>query len=99
MTAAEMLRDWDKGMTPSPWYASDGGDDLLCDLDGIPWPLGFANGNARVSDLRNALPEIIAVVEAAESHVHFDRRYQRRISTEPIRDALAALDAKLKGER
>ncbi len=49
------------------------------------------------AQIKAALAEIIAVLEAAESHVHFDRRHQRRISTEPIRDALAALDAKLAG--
>jgi len=48
-------------------------------------------------EVLDALPEIIAVVEAMESHIRDDERYQRRLTMEHIKDALAALGAKLTG--
>ena len=56
----------------------------------------YRQGQFAESAILAALPQIIAVIEAAESHVHFDRRHQRRISTEPIRDALDALGTALR---
>jgi hypothetical protein len=45
--------------------------------------------------LNDALPEIIALVEAAEMHIQLDARYQRRLAVDHMRDALAALEARL----
>ena len=46
-------------------------------------------------EMRRVLPQLLALVEAAQAYVRADKEYQRRIDVVDIRDALAALDEAL----
>ena len=67
MSASEKLKALDAGATREPWHAGR----VISGQDGYLW-LGeggdFLPADAAlVASLRNALPQIVAVVEAAET--------------------------------
>jgi hypothetical protein len=97
MSASEKLKALEKALSPAPWYVSDDQEELLIDINGVPWDLGFANGNMGITTLRNALPELIALVQAGEAVKDHDDNDPRplRPTLERLYGKVAALDAKL----
>lgn len=70
----------------------------LKELDERIPPEPWMASDTKVRDMkaiRNALPQIVAAVHAAERYVTADAQHQRRISTEEIRAALTALEEAL----
>lgn len=98
MSTIERLKQLEAGATPGPWYYRDS-DESICDIDdNILFP-GWSNPKLQgpdndwsdvllVTQMRNALPKLLAVVEAA--------RWQLMDNPEEtqkgLEDALAALE-------
>ena len=79
MTAAEALEALDEALTGGPWYVASSplgaGEWIMCrESDGSPWKIArFPSVHSEAPDLanlRNALPQLVAVVEAAEDTPH-----------------------------
>ncbi len=108
MSAAEKLKALDTAATDGPWHThpndeSGGVKYVWSDTHALDIHLRYEQADAvLVAALRSSLPQIVAVVEAAETlQAWWPDETHGEISGEqfaPIRAALAALDSALGGE-